>query len=331
MWSMLKTLVMVGVVTLLIWLWAEAESLSSQVVSPRLEIIGGPDLSARLGDDAWTGAVRVRVRGAKLAMERLQQLLAQPLRLTPGVGTVPAAAGEHALDLRAALREHPELARLGVTIDEVEPASARLILERVTTKVLPVRLDAKGLDLAGEPRVDPATVSLRLPEAAAERLPPDAVVTAVLDQQALAGLTPEVEHTLRARLVPPSLNGGSNPTSATVNPATAQVTLRTRGLSRSATFDNVPVRVILPPDQLGRWIVETLDAAIPSVFVTGRPQQVAALEDPRSDLRLAAYVVLTAEDLRAAITEKPAVFALTPTELRFAPERPVVRLKITPR
>lgn len=329
MWATLKTILLVSLVTLLVWLWAEAESLSTELISPRIEVVGGSDLLVRSGDETWTGVAQVRARGAKLAVERLQELLRQPVRFTPGVGGVPAQPGSHTLDLRAALRDHPAWAKLGVTIDEVSPPSLSLVIERVVERTLPIRLDARGLELDGEPQISPPTASIRITESAAGRLAADSVVTAVIDEQAIAALQPDLPQTLRARLVPgPGLNGSSTPI---ISPATAQVTLRTRGLSRSATFNGVPVSIVLPPDQINRWDVEPLDPLIASVAVTGRPELVRALEDPRSGYRLTAYVVLSLEELQAGIKDKPAMFSLTPTDLRFAPERPLVRLKITPR
>ena len=333
----LRTILLVGVVTILVWLWAEAESLSSEVVSPRIEIAGGPDLAARLSDDTGASAgpggpggtqvVRVRARGAKLAIDRLQQLLQRPVRFTPGVGGIPAQPGEHAIDLRSALREHPDFARLGVSIDEVEPATLRIALERLVVRALPIRLDVRGLALEGPAAIAPSSAELRLTESAAERLPGDAAVLAVIDPGLLAGLPPDASQTLPARLVTPPEAG----TVAGLAPLSAQVTLKLRSGIATATLDRVPVLVILPPGEIGRWDVELLDPVVERVQVSGPRDMLGPLAEPAGRAALAAYVRLTPEDLAARVASREATFTLAPSPLRFMPERPVVRLRIAPR
>lgn len=132
----IETVAVVSLVTVLIWLWAETESLTTQPVVARVQLVqppasvegaapGWPAPSVMEPSD-WDGSVRVVLAGSGPGVEAVARELGQPLRLSlVGLG-VPGAAGVHTADLRRAIEKLTDVKRWGVSIVEVEPASLRV-------------------------------------------------------------------------------------------------------------------------------------------------------------------------------------------------------------
>jgi len=150
MLAFLRTAGLIGLFTVLIWLWAEGESLATQSVSPRIEFVSPrSDLVVRLDAESLaalpgdSGAAalrggsalgtRLRLQGTRASMDKALRLLTLPLKLTPGVGTIPATSGIHLIDLREAIAEHPDFRHLAITVLEAEPPAVRLVIEPLNT------------------------------------------------------------------------------------------------------------------------------------------------------------------------------------------------------
>jgi hypothetical protein len=127
------TFALVTFLTVLVWIWAEHESLSEERITAQVELIASPVIHPpQVQDQTWKGAVLVRLRGSNASLaEARRVLLGSALKLEPGVGGMPATAGEHTLDLRRCLRECPDLSSIGVALVETEPSTLRV---RLTSK-----------------------------------------------------------------------------------------------------------------------------------------------------------------------------------------------------
>lgn len=121
------TILLTTLLALLVWVWAEGESLSEERVTTPLVVGGTAQLNAEVIDPNWRGSVMVRMHGstASLAAAR-KELLRSPLELPLGLGGMPATAGDHTLDLLSVIRAQPSMDRLGVSVVEVEPSRLRV-------------------------------------------------------------------------------------------------------------------------------------------------------------------------------------------------------------
>src|SRR6185503_14008681 len=132
MGARIRTILLVTIVTLLIWVWAEGESLTTQTLNPRISFVGptptgspgdeAPELIVRPTTEAWRGTVRIRLEGSTIAIKAAEDALAQPVKLRPGQPGVPSDAGETKIvDLTDALRSYPALTQTGVTVVDADP------------------------------------------------------------------------------------------------------------------------------------------------------------------------------------------------------------------
>lgn len=331
MWTAVRTYALVTIVTLLIWVWAENESLTTETLAPRIEFLSTPDLVVRVDDPAWQGVVSLRLRGPTAAIDTARRQLAAAVRLAPRE-TNAGRAGGTTVDLQQALRRFPPLRSLGVAVVEVVPATVRLEVDEIVARRLRVKAEQKGVELDGEPTLSPDTVEVRLPAQLASSLGGNAAAIAVLDAQEIPRGRDNEPQTVRVAVRLPEGLEGRAAGSVSFEPSEVQATIRLRSRTESWTVPSVPVWVVVPPIEADRWDIRLLDQDIKGVTVTGPRELIAAMRDggPGSS-RPRAYVVLSSDDLERRIETKTAVFSLTPSQLQFAAGETTVRLKIEPR
>ena len=124
------TFALVTFLTVLIWIWAEHESLSEERITAQIELVASPKIHPpQVVDQTWKGAVAVRLRGSNASLAEARRiLLTSAVKLEPGVGAMPGTAGEQTLDLRRCLRESPDLKSIGVVLVDTDPMTLRVRL-----------------------------------------------------------------------------------------------------------------------------------------------------------------------------------------------------------
>lgn len=326
----LKTILSVALITALIWLFAESESLTQTSIDAPVRLIApaGSERVVRIADTAWTGSVQIQLQGSRSVIERAPRQLGAGVELLLGAPGVPGAAGEHTIDLREALRLNPPLDRVGATIVGIEPSSVRVEIERLVRRTdVPVRLELDRLDIDIQHELQPSVVSVMLPESLSERLGDRIGVVARLDPDDLDRLTEDERHTMTATL---SLAGAMRDQRLiTISPSTVDVSLVVRSRADRITLASVPVHLQLLPMDANEWRVTVHDQFLTDVTVVG---PVDIIERIRTNqLPVIALLSLSTDELERRITEKRATFRLLPDELRFEGGDRPVRITIEPR
>ncbi len=324
-----RTFVLVAGVALVIWLYAEAESLTRTEREVSVAIVSrAEDAACRVVDPNWRGAVRLRLEGSTAAIAKAPRAI----ELSPGDPAVPGEEGEHSVDLRTALAASDELARSGVGLLSADPPSVRLRVSAIDR--IPdadVRAEISGVALAGAPIIEPAQVLVAGPRETLERLSGalgGATVVARIPPQTAAAAEEGKPTRIPVRLTLPV---GFDETDVTITPREAFVTI-TRGPGDVWQPPPPAVRILIPPGAAARWRVEPAEDQrfVRGVSVAGPP---AGVERFRSgELTLAAIVSLSADDLAKGAQTRPvsfvaerngAIMALPPGITVTAPETSV--------
>jgi hypothetical protein len=334
--AQVRSFVLIAMVTLLIWLLAEAESLRVEKVRVELSFRAPADSGRYVkADPEFPGVVTVRLEGSTARVDALAaQLRNKPLVLEPGMEGVSVEPGRRLVDLRTALRGMPAVRESGASIADVDPPGVQVSIDNLITREnVKVRVQLPpGALVEGTPEPNPASVRLRYPEAAGRELPEDLAVDAPIDASALTGLPEGRRSTITGiRLeLPESLRGIEG---ARATPGTVAATLTLRSRTSSVTLPSVPVHVRLAPTETGIW-----DIAMPAesrllteVQVTGPSETIELIRSDR--LKPIAYIPLSFEELeRAAASgqpiEKAPVFSDLPTVLKFEARQKTVRLTV---
>lgn len=326
-----RTMLLVTVLTVLIWVFAEGETLRTTTRRVDIDVLtGSSTLVVEIGrDQPWSGWADVRFEGTALGLDRLREVLEGVVPLTAGAD-FPATPGQHVIDLREALRNHESLARTGVTVVEVDPPLLTVVLDELVQHEIGVRVDAPEGRLVGPPEVVPERVSLTLPASVAKRYEQELAgmqAVAQVEEQRLAALTPgQRERLLDVPLrAPPELAGQSF---VTLSPARADVVLTLPFRARNIVLPSVPVQVRLAAVEFNNWevVVPEQGRQILNVRVSGPDELIDRIES--GELSVVATVPLDFEELERGISEKRAEFSHLPTQLRFEAADTLIPLQI---
>lgn len=330
----LKIYGLVTLVAILIWVFAEGESLQRQTRRVDLSLRGdaAPTRLVRVqsGETDWRGQVNLSLEGTTAALAGIDDELRRAIAIEPGMEGFPPDPGEQVVDLRAVLRAHEAFRNRGVTIARVEPPTITVYVYELVERTVPVRVEVPEGEADGQPVPSVETARVRLSREADAALTGTPTLVARLTSTDLAALTPGRAQQVRGvPLVPGPALVGVDPLLIAPQRVDVTITLRTR--TDSIVLPNVPVHLRLGPLEQARWIVEIApeDQALRDVRVTGPAEFIAQL---RSGQRtLIAFVPLSFEELERGIAAKQAEFADLPTTVRFEAGDREVRLNIRAR
>lgn len=338
----LPTYLIVTVITLLIWVLAESESVLTQTI--RADVMIGADgdgrriLQIEPGQD-FTGSVLLRLEGATSRLDLLSSSLRSAIRLVPPMPGLPAEPGQHRVDLRSVLRAHPDIRDSGVTIVDVDPPFVAVSIDEIISRDAKVVVRVPDGSITGAATPTPASVSLRLPSRMSASLVAAPEVIARIDQQTIATL-PEGKYSTIPSVsleVPAGLRAGPGGQHVQVDPAQVSVALTPRSREATRVLPSVPVQILIPPIEFNRWDISLAqaDQSITDVTVTG-PSELVEQTGPGGRLFVVAVVQPRFEELeQAARTGEPLVkevsFALLPSQLRFDAKDRTVSLTVRPR
>lgn len=244
-----RTILIVSLVTVLVWAFAEGESLRSDTrQNVRLRVDGGQDLTVSLGGAEWTGVIRtLRVQGPSTAIARVLDRVSGGIEIIPG-RDVPGDPGESTINLREVLARHPDFAGTGVRIQEVDPATLTLSVDRMVTLDARVVVPLPPGDAAFSAQANPSTVRVSVPrrllasepfrgfEAAPE-------VRVRIPEGALSDITPSAPLVISAAelAMPQDAAPGVR-----IEPRTVRVSITRRVRESTKTLAAVPVHLRLP-------------------------------------------------------------------------------------
>ncbi|MEI7658785.1 MAG: hypothetical protein WCK33_12040 [Phycisphaerae bacterium] len=333
MLAFLRNTLIVIVITCLVWLFAEAESLRTTQGPAEIVFVTetGSDRVVTLPDatDKLSGRVmaQVEIEGSAASIDKAERVLRRPLRVTPGMDGVPRDAGERLVRLQEVLRSHPDLRQLGITIRKIDPPEVRIAIDEIDTRELKVIAPVEREEVEGAVEVRPATVKVSLPRSQAKLLTDSSVLTAALDPDVIRSLTRGRRQTVPGVTLslPPEI---TLPGVVALEPRTVDVSLTMRAQVRTIKIPTVPVHVRLAPAELGTWDIEIpeQDRFITDVVCTGPFEGIAALED--RTVTLVATLPLSFEELERGVTSKEVVFLDLPPGVKAEAVTRSVRLTI---
>jgi len=299
----LGSVVTVTAVALLLWLWAAGRTTEIATITVQARFVSGDP--ARVAVRPGTPfTVDLRLRGSRRDLdEAASRLGGTVLELRSGSPGIPAAPGDHVIDLATALGRGDELRRFAATVDSVNPASAAVEIVELVSVEAAVTPDLPGVRLAGAAAVEPERVTVRLPATLLRRLdgPPriEAFLPPSQSEALVAGRRQSIEVPLR---LPESLEAEAG--LVALEPDRARLLFTIADRSRTATLPLVPVQVAGPPEDLDAFIVTLADGSefLRDVAVRGRADLVRDLEEGRA--RALAFIHLSADDLAKKVSRK---------------------------
>ena len=330
----IRTWLVVTLITLLVWLYAEGEAVTEQAEQIQVEFVAPPGQKLAIEPAGPTERdspilVWATFRGSTGQLTQVRQITEQgPLELE--VSEQPGSSDdEHVVVMQDALYRS-RLGELGVNIIETNPATVTLNVAPLRTVDLPVRLAEHEVQLAGQVNIEPDTVRVTLPARLGERIN-DHQAWAELDAVDLSELDANVEHTVSAPLrLPDALQ--SRWTS--VEPQQVQVTLTIRKQTETITKERIGVELLVSPVLLRQYSfdVKDEDLNLLDVKLTGPADTLERIQ--QGQLAISAWVRPSFEQLDNEVGDDSAVVTLPvqfdmPADVTVTSPRPEVPVTVT--
>ena len=188
--AILRTLIVVTLVSVLIWIVAEGESVSRERVETNVRLVDGEaGLVIRpLDPTQWTGRMVVALEGSTTEVSNLRDRLREAILFRPGDPGVPTEPGRHELDLAAILRQSRLFEGTGVSLTSVEPETVGVMIDSVSWQNMDVRVEVPDAASASSPVADPRRVRVQVPSLLADRFEGLQALTARLSADQISRL-----------------------------------------------------------------------------------------------------------------------------------------------
>lgn len=303
-----RTVLLVSVVTLLVWLLAESRTVRTEIaeVSPRIEAGTASEMLVRPAVGfPLPESVQVSLSGSAAGLDQVLRALQGRVLLRLGL-EIPATVGVHEIDLREVLRKSEILTNAGVGIVEVNPDRVHVEVDELGVASLPVRAiepDGVLFENGGTPRTDPPDLRVRGPASVLARLAGREGLVR-LEAAAIEALRPGVQERIgRLRVELPE---DADRWGTVFDPEYVDVQLTLRSRTQSYTLPPMPVQVQLAPGEIGRWLVslESGQQDLVGIEVTGPSNQIDRLRS--GEVVPTAVVALTFDELERGIESKRA-------------------------
>ncbi len=264
-----RTIVVVTMISVIVWLFAEAESLTEENFPVSIVFgveEGRGDVLVSTGP-GFRNPVDIDVRGSRRAIGALRErALAQPIRVPPTTPLLRGRSGEVPVPIAVLLEQVPPFDGSGVRVLAAAPSTVDLTIVERRLVTIPVRPQVGGVDLEAEPVLEPASVQVWVPEAEADDLLPGLAAVARIDAD-VVGEGVDGGTVLRevAIELPPGLPRGVELLRDSV---TAEFEVRS-AIDSIALGSAVPVQVAIPPRYVGDRAIALGAETIPGVVLSG--------------------------------------------------------------
>ncbi|RMH10845.1 MAG: hypothetical protein D6695_10675 [Planctomycetota bacterium] len=309
MLARVRTGLVVTIITLLVWILAEGQTLRVQGASAQVRFeTGSSQRIVRVDpNEGFDGMIELRVSGSMTRLEDLAEALREPLTVNVDL-SAPVGTGKRVLDLRDAIRSTRPFEKSGLSLLEVTPRFVQVEVDELVEREIPVRVELPDVQLEGAPRAEPDTVTYVLPRSVSEAMDPEqAFVRAVVQPQQLANLpTGRAQRIESVRLVPSAALAES--WYARTSAAQVAVLLTLRSRTSTEVLPSVPVQIRVAPAELERFhiFVPENDRFLHDVTIRGPSTLIERIRTDPS-VRPVAVVSLDFEELERAVTSKEAV------------------------
>jgi hypothetical protein len=263
----LETYVVVTVVAVLVWLYAEGENVKLYNNEPVAVQFVAPEGQQLAVEPAEPIRVLASFRGSSGQFQQFYEIVRSgPLEVP--VNTDPARLGTPQFPIVTQLLDQTALGRLGISGLTTDPQTVEVLVRELQTVRLPVEVDVRGVELVRPATVEPSEVRLTLPadqaQAAVGRR-----ATVRLTPSELDPFPPGEPHSVQGTIELPL---GLDSPWTRIEPRTVLVQFEKnpRVQTRTVTLDSVNVYINVPGGAFEFFSVRLpAERRVPTVRVSG--------------------------------------------------------------
>lgn len=227
----------VSFIAMLVWLSVEGATRNQHSITVTVRFVSPTGQDLIISPTAQS--VNLTVRCATSQLARVKELAAEPLEIEVN------ASDPQPLVLSKKITAHPRVARLGVSIERLDPETVPLTVQTIETVAMKIELQTPAeLELTGPPTFSMEQVNVTLPADNAARAAEFKLI-AKLDATALTGVVPGVPQQREVDItLPPPMSQWKNVTFVTKK---VQVTFTVKKKEDELLLPVVPVYLYIQP------------------------------------------------------------------------------------
>jgi hypothetical protein len=300
--DVIRTLIWVVPLTVLVWLYAERETIDEQVLSVPVTIQS--ERADRMVTFASSAdrVLSIKIKGTRIRIQQARDELARKQGLQI---VVPAKLGlglQVAMPAMEAINANPVFWQRGITVIACTPGTLSLQVDEVVQAMdfrpeIPQEIASR---LDGQAVLDPPTVMLTGPRRALVGAETPVEVVADITVQMLPKVGGEIP-AVPVRLKTPN-------DQITITPATLKARVKLKSSSISYTIASVPVFVYGPPKLFDQYQVNL--TPLSRVTVVGPQEEIAKISS--GDFIPKALLEVTQQDVRERLPRSPSMYVLPP-------------------
>lgn len=325
----IESIIMVIVVTVLIWLYAEGHNLAEPFETDITISITSPD-EYIIARQVMPKSFHIELEGPRQRIDDVKQDLASgTLKLPVGFYGIPGRSGSHVLPIMNILMQHPVFRQRGVSIRSIDPPMLNISIDRwVSLGMLPIQSGKlENIEVVGVPTFNPQSVEVFVAESIIDNLTPDRYrVVAEPNQNELANLTDGEVHTIDARLTFPAVADLSLVKFAEL---TSEITFSIKSKRKEISRSNVPIKIAKLPDDEQEYIVILEMKYIPEVKLVGPSDIITRIAS--GEIAIVGYIDFRSEDLALGIKTATVKFPNLPDSVTVVSGPHVVKVTINKR
>ncbi|MEX0886653.1 MAG: hypothetical protein WD009_09465 [Phycisphaeraceae bacterium] len=250
-WEKIQTGLIVTVIAVLVWLYAEGQAVTEQPKQVELSFVSPGDRQLAISPERVS--VTATFSASASQMRRVEAVLRQgPLQVPVRLPTGPTAY-EQAMPIRDLLLA-TTLGQLGVNITDTAPLARTVRVEPLVTHEAPVRVEVEPGYHVQRPRVEPRTARVTVPVSLADLAQRQAVVVPLTD---LGTFEVDAEQTLEVPLELPAVLRGRP--WVRLEPGSAHVTFTITRQTDTVTLTRVPIEISVSPVRLRDFEIDIAD------------------------------------------------------------------------
>lgn len=307
-----ETWIIVTVIAVLVWLYAEATVLKENSKSIEVRFTGPTNSYAV--DPRTDQSVRVSFKSSSGQWQQFQELTGQTLIIA-----VDAQPGQDQQEIIVQLADEllaTELGDLGITDLVTDPPSMTVNLREIQTMVLDIEVDSGNAQLETS-SVEPQSITVTAPVNVIEQYK-DAKIIARLPAEEVAGKQPGQQGVATGVRLEFPEGLSPNDTWVTAVVPDAQINYTLADSDRSTVMSTVPILINLPVDQQNSYLIKLPSQVLRDVRITGPAEVIDGIES--DDPRYAVWAEIKPDNLAElkqnellfpVLTGGPAVFGIS--------------------
>jgi len=317
----IETLVVVTVITLLVWLYAEGRNVTTYTNEPiTVRFVSGDGEGLTISPEG-PQRVLVSFQGSSAMKQALETITAEGPITLPVVEKPNEPSTVQNIVMKDALNASV-LRDLGIQVTATDPAVLPVTVRRLVSVEMTVKPIVSDGELASASSVEPARVRVNVPAPLASMAEELSLIARVTEQE-LAGLPANTPRAVNVRLeLPQPLR--DQPVELATRDAAVTVTVRKQ--TDTIALTSMPIHINAPPLLLRRYRIDLPEdqVVIRDVKLSGPSDAIASIRDKQ--FRVWAELRPTADELDAGMDQAP-LYPHLPPGVRL--DSPLPRVPVT--